>query len=600
MPISKLYGALITCCRRSVPVAVMLLALLLQSCAGVSKSSYNLTIAHLNDTHSHMEPEPVSLTINGQDTVVKLGGFARLQTLLDEMRVKTPNFLLLHAGDAVQGTLYFTLFNGQVEFDFLNRLRVDAMTFGNHEFDRGTAAIPAYLKRADFPIISSNIDFSLEPSIAPLVPKYFIKSLNGEKVGILGLTTETTPQTTIDVGQAKFLDAGSSASKQIEILQKQGINKIIVLSHLGYDEDLKLAASVGGIDIIVGGHSHTLLGDPKQLSRLGLVSEGRYPTEIIAPDGGKTLVLQSWQWGHMLGRIDVDFDAGGKIIAYKTGAIIPAGDSFMRDDEPVPHGSKADQEIVQAVNQSGIARFVQEDSSVIESLKPYTVKLEKFRSTSVAIASENLIRGINSGPGPLVADSMLAAVPNAQVAILNYGSVRKDLLAGTISVADVLEVMPFANSLVLVDLTGEELKNALEDAIDFLLVKYGSLNKKSLPYISGINLSVSTTAPKGNRIKALSVRDSDGIYRLINPAATYRTVVNNFVASGGDGFSIYKKVKGFRSNTGIIDSDAFHDLLKSLGTVRKPVEQRIRILSPNEQARLRPLPADGYFTVMAA
>jgi len=302
MLILKLYGALISCCRKSAPVAVVLLALLLQSCAGVSKSSYNLTIAHLNDTHSHMEPEPVSLTINGQETVMRLGGFARLQTELDEMRGTAPNFLLLHAGDAVQGTLYFTLFNGQVEFDFLNRLRVDVMTFGNHEFDRGAAAIPAYLKRAGFPIISSNIDFSEEPAIAPLVPKYFIKSLNGERIGIIGMTTETTPQTTIDVGNARFMDSRASAVKQIEILQKQGVNKIILLSHLGYDEDLKLAAAVSGIDIIVGGHSHTLLGDTRQLSWLGLMPEGRYPTEIITPDGGKTLVLQSWQWGTHAGK----------------------------------------------------------------------------------------------------------------------------------------------------------------------------------------------------------------------------------------------------------------------------------------------------------
>ncbi len=580
--------------KRAVCIIAMLFLLLLQACSSVNNSTFLLTIAHLNDTHSHMEAESVSLTINGKETVVPLGGFARLQTLVDEMRLQSPNFLLLHAGDAVQGTLYFTLFHGLVEFDFLNRLKVDAMTFGNHEFDRGTTVIPSYLQKAAFPIISSNIDFSSEPAIAPFVPQYVIKQINGERIGIIGLTTETTPQTTIDVGKAKFLDAKTAAARQVAMLEGQGVDKIIALSHLGYEEDLKLAASVSGLDIIIGGHSHTLLGDQKQLGLLGLTSEGSYPTEVTSPDGGKTLVLQSWQWGHMLGKLDVSFDQHGKLVGFNGGAIIPVSDRFSRETEIIPPGSKVYQEIVQVVNQSGVARFVQEDKTTAEALRPYSKKLEEFRVTRVAFAKENLIRGINNGPGPIAADSMLAAVPNAQVAILNYGGVRKDLLAGTVSVADVLEVMPFANSLVLIDVTGAELKSALEDAIDFLLVKYGSLNKKSLPYVSGINLSISMTAAKGNRILSFNVKDTGGVYKPLDLDRTYRVVVNNFVAAGGDGFNAFKSAKGFRTNTGIIDSDAFRELLKSIGTIFKPTEQHIKVISKGEQIRFFTGQADNY------
>jgi 5'-nucleotidase len=155
--------------------------------------------------------------------------------------------------------------------------------------------------------------------------------------------------------------------------------------------------------------------------------------------------------------------------------------------------------------------------------------------------------------------------------------------------------MPFANSLVLVDLTGEELKNALEDAIDFLKIKYGSLNKKALPYLSGIKLVVSTSASKGNRIVSLSVKGEDGIYRPYSPQTTYRAVVNVFLAGGGDGFSIFKKLKGFRNNTGIIDSDAFHDFIKSRGVIRKPAEQRIMIISKNSPL----FAADNYHETTA-
>jgi len=126
------------------------------------------------------------------------------------------------------------------------------------------------------------------------------------------------------------------------------------------------------------------------------------------------------------------------------------------------------------------------------------------------------------------------------------------------------------------------------------LIKYGSLNKKTLPYVSGINLSISMNALKGNRIILLNVKDSDGLYKPLDLDRTYRTVVNNFIAAGGDGFNAFKNAKGFRTNTGIIDSDAFRDLLKSIGTILKPTEQRIKVISTGEQISLFTGQADNY------
>jgi len=549
----------------------------LTACSSGQQRPYTLTIAHLNDTHSHLEATPVNLDIGGSKTTVQLGGFPRLQTLVNVLRTTDPSLLLLHAGDAVQGTLYFTLFNGVPEFDFLNRLGVDAMTFGNHEFDRGPAAIPGFLQRAKFPLVSSNIDFSGEPTIAPAVAKAIIREVNGERIGIIGLTTETTPQTTINVGQAKFLSPPASARQQVIELERQGVNKIIALSHLGYAEDLKLAATVNGIDIIVGGHSHTLLGELANLAPLGLSPEGAYPSRVASPDGGTTLVLQAWQWGHLLGSVRVTFDSAGRVTDHTPGAIMPLGEVFSREDRMIPPDSPDYAMILQALSQSGIARVVAEEPATAAALAPYTAQLATFRKQVVATASRDLIRGPNSGPGPLVADSMLAAVPRAQVAILNYGGVRKDLLLGPISVGDLLEVMPFANSLVLVDLTGAELQRALEEDLDFLLTKYGSQTQPPLPYVAGIKLSVTPSATKGRRVGALAVQGADGDYLPIDPTATYRTVVNAFVAGGGDGFTTIKHAQGFRSDTGIIDSDAFRDHLQLLGTVQNPTAPRILV-----------------------
>ena len=562
--------------RRILTLALLCASALLQACS--TTGSYQLAIAHLNDSHTHLEATPLTLMLDGHKTVVQAGGFASLQTLVDEMRVANPDLLLLHAGDAVQGTLYFTLFNGQPEFAFLNRLGVAAMTLGNHEFDRGSAAIPTYLQWAKFPLVSSNIDFSGEASMASRpVPTRIVREIKGERIGIIGLTTESTPQTTLDVGQVKFLDARTSAEREVAALTAQGVNKIVLLSHLGYEQDLKLASAVSGIDIIVGGHSHTLLGDATSLASIGLVPDGPYPTEVLAPDGNRVLVLQAWKWAQMLGRLDARFDAQGRITGYSANPVIPLADRFVRDAVPIPVGSPAYAQIVQTFKPGGPLRLVKADAATEAALAPYGAQLATFRKASVATAAEDLLRGINSGPGPLVADAMLAALPKAQVAILNDGGVRKDLFAGPISVGDVLELLPFANTLVLLDLSGAELKEALEGDIDFLISKK---NPSPYPYVAGLRFTVAPGAARGQRVTALAVRDDAGVYQPLRPDAVYRCVVSNFVAGGGDGFTRVRNARGFRSDSGIVDSDALRDYFQALGTVHRPVEQRVTVLAP--------------------
>ena len=540
-------------------------------------SGFEMTLAHVNDTHSHLAPIPVTLKIDGVKTVVELGGFARLKTVIDRMRADDPHMLLLHAGDAVQGTLYFSLFNGSVEFDFLNLLNVDAFTFGNHEFDRGTGPIPGWIKRSHFPWLSANIDFSAEPAIAKLVRPYLIKEINGEKVGVIGATTETTPLITISVGKAVFNDAAQSVRRQVEALNALGINKIILLSHLGYIQDKLLASSVAGLDIVVGGHSHSLLGEKDELSAIGLIPEGPYPTEVKTPDGKRALVLQAWRWGHALGNVKVNFTPDGEITGFSGKTVIPVGDAFFRNGVAVKPGDDGYQGIIDALNKTKTAVATREDPFVAGALKPYTDRLQGFRRDVAAVAVDDIPIGVNRGPGPLAADSMLSALPEAQLAIINFGGVRRGFKAGAISVGDILEVMPFSNTLVLVDLTGAELKQAFEDAFDYLAQRYGA-NSRAMPYLGNAAMTVHLAAAKGVRVTALAVKDKEGAYQPVQPAKIYRTVVNAFVAGGGDGFAVIKNAAGFRSDTGIIDSDALRDYLKKLGKIHNPAERRIVFL----------------------
>jgi len=568
------------CCPgHSLRLFLLFLSLLLAACSSQA-GRYQFTLVHMNDTHSHLEPVAVNLTMQGEIVTAQLGGFARLKTVVDQMRAEDRELLLLHGGDVVQGTLYFTLFNGLPEFDFLSLLGLDAMTFGNHEFDRGPAAIPAWIKRSRFPWLSANIDFSAEPALAGLVKPYLIKEIHGEKIAIIGVTTETTPQTTMQVGGVVFNDAVEAVRKQVKALEAQGINKIIVLSHLGYQQDRELAEKVAGVDIVVGGHSHTLMGDESILSKIGLLPETVYPTELKGADGKRVLVLQAWQWGHFLGRLQATFSPDGEVEQYRHTAVIPAGSSFIRNDQVVQPGTAAYQAITAALERTAVVRFVAEDPQSVSMLAPYGQKVAAYRTVAIATAAEDLVRGLNRGPGPLAADSMLAAVPRAQLAILNYGGVRRDLLHGKISAGDLLEVMPFNNSLVLVDLTGTELLKSLEDTVAFMLVKFGSYTM-NMPFVSGIRFLVQPSAPHGSRIEHLQVRSDSGGFVPVQATQRYRVVVNSFVAEGGDGFGVIKSAAGFKSDTGIIDSDAMRDYLQKIGTVRNTTEQRINLLPGN-------------------
>ena len=554
---------------------------LLHACG--TATPYHLTIAHLNDTHSHMEATPVSLSVNGAPVTVELGGFAHLQTLVDEMRAEEPNLILLHAGDAVQGSMYFTLFGGALEFELLNRLGVTAMTLGNHEFDRGVAAIPAFLDRAAFPVISANIDCSAEPALSGRINRAIITQVHGERIGVFGLTTETTPQSTTNVGKVQFTSAVEAARRQVAELRGKGVNKIIALTHLGYEADLRLAEAVDGIDIIVGGHSHTLLGDPPRLMRIGLKPVNGYPTEVRTPDGGLTLVTQAWQWGHVLGNLRVQFDDEGKVTGYQGKAILPMGDALRMNGVTVPQDSPVYREISQQL-QAADFRNTAENPAITKLLAPYTAQVAAYRHKTVATAREDLRRGLNSGPGQLAALAMLDAAPRAKVALFNFGGVRKDLLAGAITVADIMEVSPFGNTLVLVDLSGGELKQALEEGIEFLRIKYGQ-KMPAVPYVAGIRFSVNFAAGTGKRIGGLMIGSGDGTYRPVDFSATYRTVVNNFVAGGGDGFNAIKSARGFRTDTGIIDSDALRDYLTKLINVRNPQEKPVTLINGTPEAQ---------------
>ena len=268
-----------------------------------------LVILHTNDMHSRIDPFPNDGRSNGG-----MGGMARRAALVKEIRSKEKNVLLLDSGDIFQGTPYFNFFGGELEYKLMTMMGYDAATFGNHDFDNGLEGLQKQLPHAGFPFLSANYDFSntiLKDKFQP----YKVFEKDGLKIGVFGLGIELKGLVADNmIGQTVYLDPVKKAKEMVKTLrQEQGCNLVICLSHLGYKyetdkvDDRKLAAQVGGIDLILGGHTHTFL---------------EKPDTIISPGGNETLINQVGWAGINLGRIDFEFSRDGRKNGYAA-AVLP-------------------------------------------------------------------------------------------------------------------------------------------------------------------------------------------------------------------------------------------------------------------------------------
>jgi 5'-nucleotidase len=521
-----------------------------------------------------------------------LGGITRFKSAIDDLRSKEQNVLLLHAGDAVQGTLYFTQYQGVADYDFLNLLRVDALTLGNHEFDKGSQLAASLVKQANFPVISANLDVSGDTNLKGLISPYTIKSFGTERVGIIGLSLQSTPDISSPGPNVKFNDPTTSVVATVAQLKAQGINKIIVLSHMGYDDDVKLAKAVNGIGVIIGGHSHTMQGgaDFKGTGLSYIPAGGPYPTEVTNPSGKKVLVAHAWEWFKILGALKVTFDADGTVQSFENKEKIIVSDVIGQKSASTDStyatlqpGSDAYKAVVASLPSA--AQVYVENSTASTMLSAFRSPIQTLMTTKIATAANDIKRGDNVGPGPIFADSMLWKLqnmnPKPTIAFQNAGGVRADILAGDITVGTVYTVFPFGNTLTVIDLKGSDVINSIEDGVSFQLDSYTPPRTPPYMYVSGVKFTVTRANAKGSRISNVVVKDSSGAYLAIDPTKIYRVVTNNFMAGGGDGYTTFKNTTGYKYDTGINDAESFLDYLKQVpdGTVSNPVATLITVAS---------------------
>ncbi len=612
--------------------SLLVSSMFLTGCNNDSKENTNITpvippkplevnLVHINDSHSHLDEESTKLMLETslgkrEEIQVTNGGFARVAALMNTLVSTEKNPIKIHAGDAITGDLYFTLKEGEAEADLMNTVCFDTLTLGNHEFDNtddGLKKFIGFLNKGSCKnktqVLSANVEFGKTSSLyqTDLVKPYTIIEKEGQKIGLIGLTIANKTKNASRPNQdTVFNDEIVTAQKYIDELKQQGINKIIVQSHLGYGLEKDLATKLSGVDVIVGGDSHTLLADAK-LKNYGISPEGDYPTTLKNKDGDQVCVVQAWQYAYVVGQLKVNFDANGKIEACTGKANVLIGDDFKRTakDAPALMSTELDS-IKRDIESSNALRIVQPDAKALSILEPYKVAKNLLGKEIVAKAETSLC--LRRVPGTtkdtsrstlgdicnkadftnqhggdvqqLVAEAFLQQGKkyfNADISIQNGGGVRVDLPQGDITVEKIYTVLPFKNTLVQLKATGQEIKAVLEDAIDAVTLN----NTGSYPYAGGLQWDVDLTQAKGQRVSNLQVRNAQGQYQPLNLNQTYQVITINFLADGQDFYSSFKNITGERRiDVGLDYAEAFLQYVEGLSgekgqkvLSRLPVEQ---------------------------
>lgn len=475
-------------------------------------ASFTLTILHTNDTHSHIEQFAGSGATCSEEQAAAgecVGGVARRATKIAELMGTATNPILVDAGDQFQGSLYYTQYRGEEAAEFMPLLGYQAMAIGNHEFDDGPANLAKFIDSVGLPVLSANIYATGDSDLAGKILPFTVLDVGGEQVGVVGLTTDTTPFSSSPGDTVAFGEYVAALEPVIAELEAQGINKIVLLSHIGYADDQTLAAALDGVDVIVGGHSHTLLSNTSE------DASGPYPTVVDSPSGAPVLIVQAEAYGKYLGNLEVAFDADGVAVAWQ-------GEPILLDAS------------------------VAEDPDMLARVQALAQPLEELRTTVVGQSEVDLdgsrasCRFGECTMGNLIADAMLWATQNdgAQIAIENGGGIRASLPAGDITMGGVLEVLPFSNLAATFGLKGSDLLLALENGVS-RAESPDNEGTGRFPQVAGIRFSWDGSRPAGARIVSAEVLGADGSYTPVDPDAVYQVVSNDFNRRGGDEYTVF-------------------------------------------------------------
>jgi 5'-nucleotidase len=377
----------------------------------------------------------------------------------------------------------------------MNKLGYDGMTVGNHEFDDGPEILREFIDAVEFPILMSNADFSGEPLLADSLMKSTVIEKGGEKIGLIGLTPQDTDELASPGPNVIFTDPAGAVQSEVDKLTEAGVNKIVVLSHSGFEVDQRVAENTTGVDVIVGGHSNTLLSNTIE------GAAGAYPTVVNGVQ-----IVQAYAYGKYLGELNLTFDDGGNVIE-------ASGDLVVMDAS------------------------VEEDAATKARIAELAAPLEEIRNRVVAqsggfIEGDRSVCRVEECPmGNLVADAMLMRVKDQgmDIAIANSGGIRASIDEGEVTMGEVYTVLPFQNTLSTFTAKGSVIKEALENGVSQVEEVAGRF-----PQVSGMTFTWDPAAEPGSRITEVMVAGEP-----LDMDKTYGVVTNNYVRNGGDGYKMF-------------------------------------------------------------
>lgn len=495
-----------------VSFVVILLITLLGAPGEARERPRALTILYFNDMHGHLEPWRTDG--NNGPTV---GGIARMASVVARIRRENQASgratILLVAGDVLQGTPMSAVFQGEPDFKAFNRMRVDAMAIGNHDFDFGQANLRKLRGMARFPVLGANVFTHDNRPFAKATT--VLEPLPGLRVGVLGLTTVDTPTMTFptNVTGLRFDDPVATARKAVPSLAGQ-CDLVVALTHLGVPEDRRLAREVPEVDVVIGGHTHAPLPEPERV--------------------GDTVICQAHDNGRFLGRLDLTIEKGRAKVS--RAELIPITDDLDED--------------------RGVAAIVAGYSNRLNARLSGVVG----RSRVLLDGEREHVRTRETTLGNFVTDLMREAA-HTDVAITNGGSLRASIGAGRVTYGDVLTSLPFNNTVVAIEAPGRTLRTALDYA--------ASLDPAELP---GAFLQISGLSYAIEKGRAVDIRVGDA---PLDDERVYSVALPDFMLLGGDGYGMFASAARSRTDTGILLNGLVLDFFRKGKEASPRIEGRI-------------------------
>ncbi|KAM3963824.1 apyrase [Aphomia sociella] len=521
-----------------------------------SNGLFELNIIHYNDFHAHFDEVSPSGSACNPAAEACVGGFARLYTAVMQAMEAEPDSLLLNGGDTFQGTIWYNFLRWNVTQHFMNMLPHDAHVLGNHEFDHGVEGLVPYLERLNSTMLGANVNTTFEPTMTPYIKNHVVVTRNNRRIGIIGVLLQTF---SAPIGNVIMEDEVEAINREAAILTADGVDIIILLSHVGYTSDLNMATRISSdVDIIVGAHSHTLLFNGETPS--GHNPGGEYPTVVTQSNGHRIPVVQAYCYTRYLGNIKLFIDDDG-IVQRWEGVPIYLGTSIVPD------------------------------ARIVEKLEPWRIEVDSVGKEVLGSTVARLDRSCyqrECSLGSWACDGFLEELmPRAQgsawgyghVCMINAGGLRVQIDPGNVTTEALLMAMPFENYVQVYDLKGKYLLEALEFSVATAITTPGSFNSGRMLQIGGMRNIYNMSMPAGSRVTAtIRCVDCDvPRYEPLDPDAVYRVVTQNYIGDGGGGYTM---LSDNRENLDFLEIDyvMLQRYMRRQRTVVRDLDGRIQIV----------------------